>query len=297
MARRVRQLFADTGRTHPSDLTVADIVRWVTGQSTGTTPANNTVRQRMATTRQFLAHCARQGVTVVDPSYDLAQLRKSFPATYGRVQAPSPARWLTHEEAFGSLLDACKDGTWIGSRDNLAIRLGLMGIRAEEACNLTFGALTDGRLTWIGKKNRQRTVTPGPTFLALFAKWTTAYARGLGRPVEGSDPILCAARTNNNAPGATATELRWGHPIGYSTYRRIVLRRAQDAADIGRILPHDLRRTCAAILHNDRTDDGAHRFDLRDIQKVLDHSDPNTTWKYLDLIDNSAKDRAATVLD
>ena len=59
--------------------------------------------------------------------------------------------------------------------------------------------------------------------------------------------------------------------------------------------PHDLRRTAAGILHRSRDDDGAHYFDLLDIQKVLGHADPATTMRsYLDPLD-TRRVRAATV--
>ena len=56
-----------------------------------------------------------------------------------------------------------------------------------------------------------------------------------------------------------------------------------DRANLGHLAPHDLRRTAAGILHRSTSNDGAHHFDLLDIQKVLDHSDPATTMRsYLD---------------
>lgn len=36
---------------------------------------------------------------------------------------------MTHDEAYGPLLSACEDGTDVGLRDELVIRLGLMGMR------------------------------------------------------------------------------------------------------------------------------------------------------------------------
>lgn len=62
--------------------------------------------------------------------------------------------------------------------------------------------------------------------------------------------------------------------------------------------PHDLRRTAAGILHRAKSADGGHLFDLRDIQQVLDHTDPATTQRsYLDPLDTGTKQRAAIYLD
>lgn len=41
--------------------------------------------------------------------------------------------------------------------------------------------------------------------------------------------------------------------------------------------PHDLRPTAAGILHRAVSEDGAHYFDLLDIQKVLGHANPART--------------------
>ena len=64
------------------------------------------------------------------------------------------------------------------------------------------------------------------------------------------------------------------------------------------VAPHDLRRTAAGILHTATTPDGAHHFDLLDIQRVLGHSDPATTMRsYLAPMDTGVLDRAAIFLD
>jgi integrase len=64
------------------------------------------------------------------------------------------------------------------------------------------------------------------------------------------------------------------------------------------VAPHDLRRTAAGILHREKGPDGAHLFDLLDIQKVLHHADPVTTMKcYLDPMDTEVMERAAVLLD
>ncbi len=78
---------------------------------------------------------------------------------------------------------------------------------------------------------------------------------------------------------------------------RIVRRRADDAG-LGHVAPHDLRRSAAGILHRSTAENGAHHFDLLDIQKVLGHADPATTMRsYLDPMDTGVIDRAAAVLD
>ena len=291
-------MLRQTGRRDPEALTEADVIRWVTGQYGGNLVrnpsgelANNTVRQRMATANEFLGYCARQGLDVVNLDDQFAKLRKQFPRTYGKVQDRNSARRLSQDEAFGALLRACSDGTWRGSRDQLAIRLGLAGIRVNGIVRMTWGNLDGNRLVWQDKGRRINSRTLGPTLLDLLARWRRAYEKGLDRPVAPTDPILCTAR------GPRGMSVQWGHPITDSAFAWLLAYRGQPAG-LGHLAPHDLRRTAARIMHDDRTPDGGHRFDLRDIQAVLDHADPATTQRsYLDPIDTEAKDRAGVLLD
>lgn len=105
-----------------------DLVEWATA-----VPANNSVRVRISMARTFYRWCPRMGVIDADPTVELDGLTKQYPKTYGKVQGRHPARWLTYGEAYGRLVGACQDGSWAGVRDELAIRLGLLGVRAAEA--------------------------------------------------------------------------------------------------------------------------------------------------------------------
>ena len=220
--------------------------------------------------------------------------KKQYPATYGKVQARYPARWLTKDEAFTTLLGACSDGTWIGSRDHLIVRFGLLGVRNSEIIGLTWERLTtDGRLVWMGKAHRAREVHLGPKMLGLLNRWRRKYGHQLGRPVMADDPILC-----NAGQGSRRHELRWGEPIHSPQVLRCIIRRRAEQAGLRHLSPHDLRRTAAGLLHRERGADGGHIFDLLDIQKVLGHADPATTQRsYLDHLDNEPLRNARGVLD
>ena len=100
--------------------------------------ANNSVRNRLALARTFLRWCDRRGIGPgLDLDEEFAVLRRGYPATYGKVQDRHPARYLDQRQA-GSLIVACRDGTRQGIRDQVAIRLGLLGIRVAEICRLTW---------------------------------------------------------------------------------------------------------------------------------------------------------------
>jgi integrase len=102
----------------------------------------------------------------------------------------------------------------------------------------------------------------------------------------------------NGNSGGFRHELKFGRACRPNTIRDIIGRRAE-AAGLGHVSPHDLRRTTASILHRSTTADGAHLFDLLDIQRVLDHSDPATTMRSYIAFDNEAdtKERAGRRLD
>ena len=106
--------------------------------------------------------------------------------------------------------------------------------------------------------------------------------------------IRSAARPSHR--GGTR-RVAWGDPMRERTFSTVVERVAKKA-DLGHLAPHDLRRSAAGILHNELSDDGGHRYDLLDIQQVLDHADPATTQRsYLNPMGSDAKKRAGSSLD
>jgi len=292
----VAQFLRYCGTTDPTQITEAQCAEWVTSATTeGHPPANNTVRSRMSVVREFFRYCTRQGLPICDPSYDFDKLRSSYPKTAGKVQARYRGRCLSHDEAFQRLIDACRDGTWKGSRDQLIIRLGLLGIRRAEMASLTIGNVVGDELQWIGKGHRPRTLHLGPTLRALLRRWTDTYTRQLARPLRDADPLLCASR-NGPQRSKSPRAILWGQPVSYNRIGEAVNLRARRAG-LGYVAPHDLRRTAAAIMHTDTTDDGAHRFDIYDIKEVLGHANVTTTETYLANLLSNATRRAAQLLD
>jgi integrase len=235
-----------------------------------------------------LAWCSDLGVPTADLTR-LRRLKRSYPKVYGKAQSANPGRWLTYDEAYGALVAVCQDGTLIGLRDELVIRFGLSGMRRAEIATLTWRHLASlPTIQWPGKGNRPRRMTAGPDLMAALTTWRNAYP-----DPQPSDPVICGCTTG------TRPRIDWKHGYRPQTNRlhRIITRRAAEAG-LGHVAPHDLRRSAAGILHRATNDDGAHHFDLLDIQKVLGHADPATTMRsYLDPMDTTVIDRAATYLD
>lgn len=301
-------MFRHTGARSLDDLDRGKLADWCTAPTdqrwnagTRRAPANNTVRKRAHTVKAFIGWLEQEGH--LDPSARLAAaLSKrggpiaAYRPTYGKVQSVNPGRWLTHAEAFDTLCGSCKDGTVVGLRDEIVIRLGLQGMRCSEIRNLRVGDFEPRRpeLRWTGKGNKPRQAVPGPALVTLLVQYLDLYADALNvKHLDPDLPMIC------QRPGNRGRHLiLWGIACpSKDTITKTVVRIAE-AAGLGHVTPHDLRRSAAGILHDATTSDGAHHFDLLDIQRVLDHSDPAVTMKcYISPRDNGAKRRASGFLD
>jgi integrase/recombinase XerD len=289
------------------ELTPTDVLRWCAGADSPRTLANNTIRGRTAVVATLLRWCARSGIPapaaeyLTDPDSPLRQFRP----TYGKAQSQNPPRWLTKEEAYSTLLNALDD-TPMGRRDELVIRLGLAGVRAQEIVALQIGNLrgldTDHpSLYWTGKRYKPLHIALGPQTVVALRRYLADYRDKLGEDPPPDAPLICRRRPGRTAQGQHhRLEYGTGLAPGASGRASIwnIVTGAAGRAGLGHVAPHDLRRSAAGILHREKGPDGSHRFDLLDIQKVLHHADPVTTMKcYLDPMDTEVMDRAATVLD
>jgi integrase len=292
---------------HPKELTPAGVVEWImsppdqrwrgAGRHAGRPPANNTIHSRASAVRSFLIYCEELGEVPSGCRIPrvLSRTIASYPVTYGKKQSANPARFLTRHEAYVQLIGVCADGTVVGLRDELICRLGLLGMRCSAIRNLRLGDLDldNGVVRWIDKRSKACDAELDDRFLDTARRYLDAYRRGHNEPLHPVMPFIC-----ERPPTKARDRLRWGVITrSKDTITKVVVRVAKDAG-LGHVTPHDLRRTTASILHNATTADGAHFFDLLDIQKVLHHTDPAITMKcYIDQISTDVKKRAARFRD
>jgi site-specific recombinase XerD len=179
-----------------------------------------------------------------------------------RVEHPDAAagRALSFGEWMG-LFSACQaDESPSGVRDAAIMALlKIAGLRRSEVAALQLGDFDQNTRTLIvhGKRNKVRTVpVEDPEALDALADW--CYLRG-------------------EIPGALFTRIRKGGtilPDGLSDQAiYAVLKKRGEEAGLSKFTPHDMRRTFAS----DLLDAGV---DLVTVQKLMGHSDANTTAGY-----------------
>ena len=171
--------------------------------------------------------------------------------------------WLTKEQA-NDLLSAPDPGTLKGKRDRaiLALLIGC-GLRRAELLSLTMESVQLREARWVipdllGKGNRTRTVTVPAGVKACIDLWTKAAGVTEGHLFR---------------PVTKAGALKDSVILDEKVVWRLVVRYARET-ELGKLAPHDLRRTCAKLC---RKAGG----DLEQIQLLLGHASVQTTERYL----------------
>lgn len=171
--------------------------------------------------------------------------------------------WLTKEQA-NELLNALSAKTLSGKRDRaiLALLIGC-GLRRAELLRINLEDLQQREARCVlpdltGKGNRIRTVTIPAGVKTCIDQWTSAAGINEGR----------LFRPVTKGGVVAGQEIRDEKAIW-----RLVVRYAREM-ELGKLAPHDLRRTCAKLC---RKAGG----DLEQIQLLLGHESVQTTERYL----------------
>ena len=171
--------------------------------------------------------------------------------------------WLLKEQA-NELLNAPDPSTLKGKRDRAILALLIScGLRRAELVSLEVERIQQREGRWVipdlvGKGNRLRTVTLPAAVKVRIEAWTQAAKISEGkvfRPVNKGDRVTGKFIADEKAI--------WQLVVHYAR-----------ATSLGKLAPHDLRRTCAKLC---RKSGG----ELEQIQLLLGHASIQTTERYL----------------
>jgi integrase/recombinase XerC len=195
------------------------------------------------------------------------------------VRGPKQARRLPHALTLNSVSDliaAADSDEPAGLRDRALLEvLYACGLRVSEAATLDIGVadLDERTIVVTGKGNKQRLVVMGEPARAALDR----YLR------QGRGKLL---RVRRGAAMAALFLNRSGGRLSQRAIQLIVRKYALAAGIDDRVHPHLLRHTFATHL----LDGGA---ELRVVQELLGHSNPNTTQIYLHV----TEERQRTVVE
>jgi site-specific recombinase XerD len=253
--RHLREFIAWHQASNQTALTKATVQRYAAElRESGLSAA--TINQRLSAIRKLAAEASDNGA--LD-----AQIANGIKSIKGiRHEGTRTGNWLAKQQAQ-QLLSAPDTSTLKGLRDRalLALLLGC-GLRRAEAANLTFEHIQqrDGRwvlVDLLGKRNKLRSVPMPPWTKAAIDEYAANAAlneENVFRPIN---------------KGGRLTGQRMTEQAIYN----VVLYYA-DKVSVGKIAPHDLRRTFAKLAYKGGSG-------LDQIQLSLGHGSIQTTERYL----------------
>ena len=218
--------------------------------------ASSTINVRLAAVRRLAYEAADSGLLSPDLAASIRRVKsaKSFGVRFGN--------WLTASQGK-ALLGRPDTNSVRGKRDHaiLALLLGC-GLRRSELVHLTMEHLQQREEHWaiidlIGKGGHVRTV-PVPEWVKAALDVWTAVAK-----IQSGRLFRCVNKTGSV----------WGKGITEKVVWCIV-REFGAKANLEKVAPHDLRRTCARLCHESGGE-------LEQIQFLLGHVSVQTTERYL----------------
>ena len=238
-----------------------------------------------ATVQRYRSHLQQRSLSAASINLHLAAVRKLAseaaanylidPGAAAAIASVSGARrsgirsgnWLTLEQTR-RLLAVPDPATTKGLRDR--VLLGMLvgcGLRRGELAGLAFGDVAQREGRWaivdlLGKHGRVRTVPMPSWVFAALDEW--AAAAGIS-----SGPVL--------RPVSKAGLVGEGSISSQAVFEAVI--RCARLAGLGKVTPHDLRRTFAKLAHQGRAP-------LEQIQISLGHASIQTTERYLGLKQN-----------
>ena len=260
--RIITEFFAYVGNRHPREITPADVLAW-RDQLRGRRKKPATVAMKLAVLRSFFEYLRVAALVPINP----AATRLVPPPT---VSHESTGRALSAQEV-GHLLAGPNRSTAEGARDYAILLLMLRtSLRVSEICSLKASSVKWSHGRWVVrlkvKGGRERTLPlPADVKKALDDYLKLDAQRRATLLSDGEEAYLFQPLMNYRT-------LVFDKPLSTRMVRNIVARWA-DYGGVGKLSPHDLRRTAITRA----LDQG---LSYRQVQMMSGHKDPKTVMRY-----------------
>ena len=260
--RAIRQFFMELGGLHPTEVTSEHVLRYRDGLiHDKRRPA--TIAAKLSVVRSFFAYLQAAGVVALNPASTKLVPPPALPTSHaGRALTPKEVR---------NLLAAPDKRKPEGARDYALLLVMLrLSLRLSEVCRLRRSYITASGGRWILKckvKGGREEVWPLPNDVkeAIDDYLRLDFTRRRSLHSDGPDAPLFQPHSNYRT-------LVFDKALSPRHVQRIVAKWGQFSG-VGKITPHDLRRTVVTELLN-----RGHSY--REVQMVTKHKDPKTVMRY-----------------
>jgi site-specific recombinase XerD len=260
--RAVRDFFAFVDWAHPTEVTPDDVRRWRDELlRRGRRPA--TVALKLSVVRSLFEYLRAGGLVALNPASARLVPAPALPEqTSGRALSPKQVHYL---------LAGPDRATPSGARDYaLLLVLLRLGLRVAEACSLRASSIHEMKGRWVVKvrvKGGRERLLPLPEEVkaALDAYLALDAGRRKLAHSDGPDAHLFQPLVNYRT-------LVFDKPLTTRQAEKVVGRWAEFAG-LGRVTPHDLRRTAVTRA----LEQG---LSYRQVQMMSGHRDPKTVMRY-----------------
>lgn len=261
--RAIRDFFQFVGGVHPSEVTPADVIAYRDNLRTKKRRKANTVATKLAIVRSFFEYLKAGGLIPLNPASTRLVTPPELPSEpQGRALTAKEVRYLL------SGPDRSKPE---GARDYALMLVMLrLSLRLAEVSTLRASTIKWSHGRWILRckiKGGKEETWPLPKDVKQaiddYLKLDAQRRRTLH--CDGDDAYLFQPIINYRT-------LVFDKPLSPRMIQKIVARWGQFTG-VGKVTPHDLRRTVVTKLLNDgRT--------YREVQMVTKHKDPKTIMRY-----------------
>jgi site-specific recombinase XerD len=260
--RAIRQFFIEVGGLHPTEVTSEQVLRYRDGLiRDNRRPA--TIAAKLSVIRSFFAYLQAAGVVALNPASTKLVPPPALPPSHtGRALTPKEVRHLLASP------DKRKSE---GARDYALLLVMLrLSLRLSEVCRLRRSSITASGGRWILKckvKGGREEVWPLPKDVkeAIDDYLRLDFPRRRSLRSDGHEAPLFQPHSNYRT-------LVFDKALSPRHVQRIVAKWGQFSG-VGKITPHDLRRTVVTELLN-----RGHSY--REVQMVTKHKDPKTVMRY-----------------